>query len=78
MGHAGERVPMEQVIDLEGTAPPGVETASPSVGGRQPETIQEEKEEEVGLPTGRTGLLDMEDGGEDGEVGGGDHDNHPH
>ena len=61
MGHAGERVPMEQVIDLEGTAPPGGETASP---GGQPETIQEEKEEEV-LPTGRTEHLDMEEGGEE-------------
>lgn len=41
---------MEQVIDLEGTAPPS------EIMGQQPETIQEEKEEELPMTTtGRAG-----------------------
>lgn len=44
---------MEQVIDLEGTVPPS------EIMAGQPETIQEEKEEEI-PPTGRTDLTEEE------------------
>lgn len=58
MGSHEERVPMESVQDLEGTVPP-----SETIAG-QPETIQEEKEEEVPV----TARIEME--GDEEEEGG--------
>ena len=56
MGSHEERVPMESVQDLEGTVPP-----SETIAG-QPETIQEEKEEEVPV----TARIEIEEEGRGG------------
>ncbi len=68
MGHSEERVPMESVIDLEGTAPP----SELLVG--QPETIQEEKEEEIPVTSQIMEGNEMEGGESPGGVDGREED----